>query len=187
MARARKRHLQQELRYPDKNGQRRGRRVGDKTKNKPGRKPNIKGRPGSPHKPRPELNGRHPVHVVLRVHRDVGSLRKRHMYKALREATLAVARREVFDAAVGAFRIVHVSIQRTHVHLLVEAGDKIALSRGMQGFQISFRSRRPSTSIASTARVPGSTSVAVASCFPIGSIRRSSRRRHRRVGRSRTC
>ena len=137
MARPRKRHVQQELRYPDKNGQRRGRRVGDKTKNKPGRKPTIKGRPGSPHKARPELNGRCPVHVVLRVHRDVGSLRKRHMYKALREATLTVARREVFDAEVGAFRIVHVSIQRTHVHLLVEAGDRVALSRGMQGFQIS--------------------------------------------------
>jgi REP element-mobilizing transposase RayT len=138
MPRARKRHVQQELRYPDKNGQRRGRRVGDKTKNKPGRKPKIEGRPGSPHTVRPELKGRlNPVHVVLRVHRDVGSLRKRHMYKALREATLAVARREVFDAVVGAFRIVHVSIQRTHVHLLVEAGDKVALSRGMQGFQIS--------------------------------------------------
>jgi REP element-mobilizing transposase RayT len=137
MARARKRHVQQELRYPDKNGQRRGRRAGDKTRNRPGRKPKIEGRPGSPHKARPELNGRHPVHVVLRVHRDVGSLRKRHMYKALREATLAVARRELFDADVGAFRIVHVSIQRTHVHLLVEAESKVALSRGMQGFQIS--------------------------------------------------
>jgi hypothetical protein len=32
---------------------------------------------------------------------------------------------------------VHVSIQRTHVHLLVEADDKDALASGMQGFQIS--------------------------------------------------
>jgi putative transposase len=37
----------------------------------------------------------------------------------------------------GDFRIVHLSIQRTHVHLLVEATDKAALSSGMQGFQIS--------------------------------------------------
>src|SRR5262249_56829010 len=35
------------------------------------------------------------------------------------------------------FRIVHVSIQRNHVHMLVEADSKLALARGMQGFQIS--------------------------------------------------
>src|SRR6185295_7661255 len=35
------------------------------------------------------------------------------------------------------FRIVHLSIQRTHVHLLVEADHKAALASGMQGFQIS--------------------------------------------------
>ncbi|MBX3155039.1 MAG: transposase [Deltaproteobacteria bacterium] len=64
-------------------------------------------------------------------------LRKRHMYRALREATLTVARRELNFAEHGAFRIVHVSIQRTHVHLLVEADHKMALSRGMQSFQIS--------------------------------------------------
>jgi hypothetical protein len=32
---------------------------------------------------------------------------------------------------------VHLSVQRTHVHLLVEASGKVALARGMQGFQIS--------------------------------------------------
>ena len=35
------------------------------------------------------------------------------------------------------FRIVHISLQRNHVHLLLEAEDKAALSRGMQGFLIS--------------------------------------------------
>jgi hypothetical protein len=38
---------------------------------------------------------------------------------------------------LGAFRIVHISIQRTHVHMLVEADNKQALARGMQSFQIS--------------------------------------------------
>ena len=94
-------------------------------------------RAGSPHKKRPELKGRFPVHVVLRVAADLGSLRKRHMYKALREATIAVARRELNYKESGAFRIVHVSIQQDHVHLLVEADHKTALSRGMQSFQIS--------------------------------------------------
>ena len=107
-----------------------------KAKRKPGRKPKGK-RPGSPHKARPELKPRFPVHVVLRVVDAIGSMRKRHMYKALREATLAVAKRELNYSETGAFRIVHISIQRTHIHMLVEADTKLALARGMQGFQIS--------------------------------------------------
>jgi REP element-mobilizing transposase RayT len=94
-------------------------------------------RAGSPHKTRPELNGRFPIHAVLRVVGDVGSLRKRFMYHALREATIAVAMRELHERETGAFRIVHISIQKNHVHLIVEADNKMALARGMQSFQIS--------------------------------------------------
>jgi REP element-mobilizing transposase RayT len=86
-------------------------------------------RAGSPHKERPFLNARYPVHVTLRVVGAVGNLRRRCAYQAIREATLTTARREDF-------RIVQLSIQRTHLHLLVEANDKAALARGMQGFQI---------------------------------------------------
>ncbi len=108
------------------------------------RTPGVKlGRPpkgaraGAPHKARPELERYQPVHVVLRVVKDIGSLRKRHMYKALREATIAVALRELAYKDTGVFRIVHISIQRDHIHLIVEADHKLALSRGMQSFQIS--------------------------------------------------
>jgi len=94
-------------------------------------------RAGSPHTARPELKSRYPVHVVLRVNRAVGSLRKRFMYLALREATIAVAMRELNERETGAFRIVHISIQRDHVHLVCEADHKMALARGMQSFQIS--------------------------------------------------
>src|ERR1044071_3652546 len=87
-------------------------------------------RAGSPHKKRPALDARHPVHVTLRVSSEIGSLRKRTMYRAIREATLTTARREDF-------RLVHVSLQRDHVHLLVEADNARALASGMQGFQIS--------------------------------------------------
>jgi putative transposase len=60
------------------------------------------------------------------------------MYQALRYATITVALRAELRAETdGAFRIIHISIQRTHVHLLVEADNKLALSRGMQSFQIS--------------------------------------------------
>jgi putative transposase len=106
-----------------------------KRRKKPGPKPSK--RSGSRHEKRPELKSRFPVHAVLRVHKDLGSLRKRFMYRALREATIAVAMRELNEKEGGAFRIVHISIQRTHVHLIVEADNKMALSRGMQSFQIS--------------------------------------------------
>ena len=82
------------------------------------------------HKQRPFLHARYPVHITLRVVREVGNLRRRRVYQAIREATLTTALRENF-------RIVQLSIQRTHVHMLVEADDKHALARGMQGFQVS--------------------------------------------------
>jgi REP element-mobilizing transposase RayT len=82
-----------------------------------GRKPNGK-RPGARHEKRPEHNPRHPMHVTIRI------------YLALREATIVTAGRE-------GFRIVHMSIQRDHVHLIVEAQSKAALSKGVRGFSIS--------------------------------------------------
>jgi REP element-mobilizing transposase RayT len=116
--RARKRHVQQELFRP-RGGKRKG----------AGRKP--KGaRAGSPHQERPAIKPYHALHVVMRVVPAVGNMRRRSLYKAMRDATITAALRE-------RFRIVHVSIQRTHVHMLVEAENKGALARGMQGFQIS--------------------------------------------------
>src|SRR4051794_5159574 len=87
-------------------------------------------RSSEPHKERPFLHARYPVHVVLRTVRAVGGLRRRCVWQAIREATLTTALREDF-------RIVHVSLQRTHLHLIVEADNKAALAAGMQGFQIS--------------------------------------------------
>ncbi len=60
----------------------------------------------------------------------LGSLRKRDTYLAIREATLTAARREDFH-------IVYLSIQSTHLHLIVEASSRLTLARGMQGFEIS--------------------------------------------------
>lgn len=91
-------------------------------------------RASEPHKERPEHRARNPVHVVLRTVNDVGNLRRRHVYREVRRATLTAAKREDF-------RIVHLSIQRTHIHLLVEAENNIALARGMQGFEISAAKR----------------------------------------------
>jgi REP element-mobilizing transposase RayT len=115
--RGRKRHVQQLLFR--RGGKRRG----------AGRKP--KGaRAGERHGARPAFKPYHALHVVMRVVPAVGSLRRRIMYKALRDASITAALRE-------RFRIVHMSLQRNHVHMLVEADHKAALARGMQGFQIS--------------------------------------------------
>lgn len=94
-----------------------------------GRPPNG-ARPGSPHKTRPELNPRHPLHVVLRATPALGNLRRKVCYEAIQRATVAVVER-------ADFRIVHLSIQRTHIHLIVEAETKSALATGMQAFQVS--------------------------------------------------
>ena len=101
-----------------------------KRKRKPKRGRPKKPGAGVPHKRRPTLSARHPVHVVLRVVSAVGSLRRRLAYRAIRAATIVSVQKEDF-------RIVHLSLQRTHIHMLVEADDRRALSRGMQSFKIS--------------------------------------------------
>ncbi len=119
MARTRKRHVQQEMAFRTHGGKRAG----------AGRK-QVKARKSEPHRQRAELAASHPVHVVLRVERDIGSLRKRDCFLAIRFALFVVLGRPDF-------RIVHISIQRTHIHLLVEASDEKRLARGLQAFQIS--------------------------------------------------
>jgi REP element-mobilizing transposase RayT len=84
---------------------------------------------GGPHRARPELNPRNPAHVVLRVERGLASLRQPRMYRAIRGALVPYVQR-------GDFRIVHISIQRNHLHLIVEAAGARALTLGMQSFTI---------------------------------------------------
>jgi REP element-mobilizing transposase RayT len=100
-----------------------------------GRRPNA-GRKRSPdrkydpsHAKRPALSFKHPVHVMLRTLASVPRLRQRDGYEAIRAALL------YFVDGAG-FRVVHVSIQRNHLHLVVEAANKEALRRGMQRFAI---------------------------------------------------
>ena len=94
-----------------------------------GRKPKA-GTRRHAHGVRPFHDRRHPVHVVLRVTGEVGSLRRRSAYQAVRWAMVKTLERTNF-------RIVHVSIQGDHIHLLCEADDRIALANGVRGFCIS--------------------------------------------------
>src|SRR5690606_34584495 len=73
---------------------------------------------------------RHPVHVVLRTRCEVGRLRRRVVFQAVKRAMRRML------ASAGSFRVVHASIQHNHLHLLVEAEGKRALSRGMQTLTI---------------------------------------------------
>jgi REP element-mobilizing transposase RayT len=123
--RQRKRHVQIELPKLDKNGQRRG-----------GKRPNA-GRPpkgarsSERHKTRQVLKRGEPIHAIMGACPDVGSLRRRSIMRAIHEATVIVTRHE------ERFRIVHISVQRTHIHLIVEAENRVALATGMQAFGIS--------------------------------------------------
>jgi REP element-mobilizing transposase RayT len=86
-------------------------------------------RVGVPHRPRADHKARHPVHATLRVREGLPSLRTdRAIWQAARAA---LAR-----ASSPAFRVVHFSVQSNHLHLVVEAHDNEALSRGMQGLSI---------------------------------------------------
>jgi putative transposase len=125
MARPRKRHVQTSFAYKklDKNRQHRGGR-----RKNAGRKPTGD---FASHASRPAIDKRHPQHVTLRVVASIGWLRRLDTYAAVRRALRTVLGRS------AEFRIVHLSVQNTHVHLLVEASDKRALANGMRAFQIS--------------------------------------------------
>src|SRR5438105_4946461 len=109
-----------------------------------GRTPNG-ARAGVTHLRRPRLDRHHPLHVTLRVVPAVGRLRRRTAYRCVSRALLVCIPHDDF-------RIVHVSIQATHLHLVVEASDARALARGMQGFEISA-ARRLNRSIGRRGRV----------------------------------
>lgn len=66
-----------------------------------------------------------PAHVTLRMQRDVPSLRRRAFVQEARRSFASACER-------GSFRLVHFSIQRDHLHLLVEADDARALGCGMK-------------------------------------------------------
>src|SRR5262249_29660064 len=90
-----------------------------------GRKPNGP-RAGVSHAARPALKSRFPVHVTIAMRKGVWNLRSRRCFTALSRAFWGGADR-------FGFRLVHFSVQGNHIHMLVEAQDQHALSRGMNG------------------------------------------------------
>ena len=84
---------------------------------------------GVEHKARPRLDGRTPVHVTLRLRRDVPNLRSQRGMQVVWRV-LAAARYRL------GVRLVQWAAQRDHLHLIVEPESEHALSRGMQGLCI---------------------------------------------------
>jgi len=90
--------------------------------------------PGVPHRKRHQFQTCKAVHVTHRVRAGVGYLRKQGPAQAVLGA--------IRSAAVGGqMRIAHYSIQGSHLHFIVEADGKSALSHGMQGLAIRIARR----------------------------------------------
>lgn len=84
-----------------------------------------------PHKRRPRVDTGEPVIVVARVVRAVGDLRRARALGAIKRAVDGALER-------SDFRIVEHGVREDQaLELVVEADDRIALARGMQGFQVS--------------------------------------------------
>ena len=82
-----------------------------------------------PHARRPKLDPRKPLHVTVRLRSGLPSLREQALLLRVRAAL--TGGKERFGA-----RVVHYSVQRDHLHLIVEAGDRRALSRAMRGLGV---------------------------------------------------
>src|SRR5262245_47825791 len=120
---ARSRWAQQELPFPRRGGRRRG----------AGRKP-VGPRAGVAHRPRPVIRKKTPVHVTVKLLRDVCSLRRRKLIQAMRQAFRG-------GKIKDGFRICAFSIQCDHMHLVSEADSNQALARGVQGWEIRVAKR----------------------------------------------
>ena len=116
MSRARRRPVQLQLRARTWGGRRDG-------AGRPARSGS-----GVPHVTRPAHASRYPLHVTVRVRREAAGLRAQAVFRGVRAALAASSR--------AAFRVVEFSVQHDHLHLLVEAHDRAALARGMQGLGI---------------------------------------------------
>jgi hypothetical protein len=89
----------------------------------------VGGRGFTLHRARPQHRAWEPVLVTMRA--GLGPLRSQFVFPTLKYAIGGANGREP-----ATFRIVHFSIQHDHLHLIVEAASRRALSAGMRGLSI---------------------------------------------------
>ncbi|MBK7396183.1 MAG: transposase [Myxococcales bacterium] len=91
------------------------------------------GRPAKPgsvsHRRRPTVSANHPLHVTLRFAEHVWNLRAQRCLRPIDQALRALLRGECV-------RVTHFSVQGNHMHLVVEAHDRRALSSAMRSLTI---------------------------------------------------
>jgi hypothetical protein len=93
-----------------------------------GRKPKGE-KAGVSHSARPELDGKKPLHVTVRMIRGVWNLRTQRCVAPIVAAMNACAKTDEFH-------VVHVSVQSNHIHFIVEAASNEALTLGMRRLTI---------------------------------------------------
>ena len=87
------------------------------------------GKAGVPHRSREAMSRRDPVLVTMKLAEGLWGLRNVHAYRQL-VSCFAKAREK------HGMRIVEFSVLNNHVHMIVEAEDSNALSRGMQALKV---------------------------------------------------
>ncbi|MCC6748911.1 MAG: hypothetical protein IT371_14730 [Deltaproteobacteria bacterium] len=89
---------------------------------------------GLPHRARPLLASRFPVHVTMKVVSDLPNLRAKPQLRVIEGA---------FRAALGChgLNLAHYSIQKNHLHLITEAKDRDVLMKGLRGLAIRLARR----------------------------------------------
>ena len=102
------------------------RMAGQKVRRGPGR-PKIKDRTkvGVAHKARAEIGAKTALHVTAKTSASVPNLRTRRRFAVIRQAFVKYCR-------LDGFRLIQFSILGDHLHLILEADSKQALSLGMQ-------------------------------------------------------
>src|SRR5262245_27751378 len=81
------------------------------------------------HRRRCEVEERFPMHVTMRLQEGLESLRRKQTYAVVRAALSK-------GKEYGEFRLHQFSVQSNHLHLIVEARDRVSLSRGVQALAI---------------------------------------------------
>lgn len=122
--RARKRHVQLELADARKETGRGGWRRNAGRKKKPG---------AISHSLRSEHRSQFPEHITLRLVDDAPSLARDYLMKTIRGV--------IAESHKDDFRINEFNVLDNHLHLIVEAESKQAISRGMQGFEVRLAKR----------------------------------------------
>ena len=107
------------------NRQWRERTSGKKVRPPPGRPPSKNS--GVSHHPRPALGQKSALHITLKATRLVPNLRTRRRFAVIKNAFVKFCAPKELG-----FRLIHFAVLSNHVHFVVEADSKRALSMGMQ-------------------------------------------------------